>query len=174
MAMEHKAYAFDYQSFDRELRSMLESALMRDDPSELEKFIDGQRALLKDPYEGDPLEDGWRGLIETKDSHQYGQFALTKYYDPVQEMGLGDQWIDVQDLLLKQAGTDAPVLGRPIGPADRLFDPWKLGSYFQSEEEVRSHLGIVAGIGPKTEALRSLEEILRKASDGRRGLYVTF
>jgi hypothetical protein len=140
MTMEHKAFVFDTKAFDLEVRPVLERALSDGDTRGLVDFIRGNVDVLKDPYEGEPLNENWENSLQVRDPHQYGDFALTKYYDPRQDIGLGRDWEEVQSLLLAEIGTDLPILGRPIGPPNSLFDPGKMGSYFQSEADVRDHL----------------------------------
>jgi hypothetical protein len=62
-----------------ELHPLLEEALAADDPTELEAFIDENRAALTDPYEGDPLPEDWRAALENRDVHECGDYA----FDPV-------------------------------------------------------------------------------------------
>src|SRR5256885_898845 len=80
--MEHKAFLFAYDSFNAELRPVLEHALRSRDYGPLVSFISDNLADLRDPYEGRPLGADWEAMIETHDAHQYGDFSLTKYYDP--------------------------------------------------------------------------------------------
>ncbi len=172
MGMEHKAFVFRYDEFERELRPLLEDALARDSVEGLVAFIKADPASFRDPYEGDPLTDNWEDLLETKDVHQYGDFALTKYYNPSADIGLGQSWVTTQELLERNLGTSAPVLGRAIEFRDRVFDPGKMGSYFQSEQDVRHNLAAVEGMAGRD--LESLAALLRKAADDGAGLYVTF
>ena len=54
------------------------NALRSGDCGQLVEFIELERAELTDPYEGEPLPPDWEQLLEQKDTHQYGDFALTK------------------------------------------------------------------------------------------------
>lgn len=176
MAMEHKAFVFDFRSFEKELRPILERALSSNASSELLGFIEANRASLKDPYEGEPLEENWREMAEGQDVHQWGDFALTKYYEPSDDLGLGPTWEALQSLLLAKLGKDQPVLGRPVGPPTNPFDPGKMGAYFQTEEDVKANLSELQRLqsnGAGEQADR-LVEILRAAAARGRGLYVTF
>jgi hypothetical protein len=86
--MEHKAFVFDFRSFESELRPILEKALNDNESSELLRFIEANRAALKDPYEGEPLGEDWFEAAEGNDL-RWGDFALTKYYEPTDDVGLG-------------------------------------------------------------------------------------
>src|SRR5262245_24530781 len=173
--MEHKAYLFDYESFSRELKGILEAAIQTHDPAALVSFIRVNVGNLRDPYEGKPLERDWESLIETRDAHQYGDFALTKYYDPLVEIGLGTDWNSVQELIaLDRTLTESPILGSTIGPPDEPFDPGKMGSYFQTDRQVgESHEYLLKRAEQRRlESLASAIEMLQKALQAGTGLYV--
>jgi hypothetical protein len=137
--MEHKAFIFDYDSFSRELKPILETALQSGNSERLIVFIEANHAQLKDPYEGEPLDENWMETIDSQDPHQFGDFALTKYYDPANDTGLGADWQRVQDIL-PQDLTESPILGTPLGPKGNLFDPGKMGSYFQANDQVSRNI----------------------------------
>lgn len=174
--MEHRAFAFDYAAFADELKPLLERALADGDAAPLEAFVEDHRDALKDPYEGAPLGDDWRDLLENEDVHEYGDFALTRYYDPAADLGLGYDWEDVQVLLQRELRTDLPLLGEPVGPPKRRFDPGRSGSYFQSAAQVQRHLEQVEALARDRAELSgdldALLHVLRTAS--AKGLYVTF
>jgi hypothetical protein len=175
--MEHKAFLFDYDAFDQELRAILEDAVRSGDLSGLAIFISGNVSSLRDPYEGEPLSVDWEALVETQDSHQYGDFALTKYYNPTADIGLGTAWEHVEELLANDPLlTQSPILGNTIGPDDNPFDPGKMGSYFQSVQGVRQNHRYLLNLAKKgqSEELSSAIEMLHKAVDAKTGLYITF
>jgi hypothetical protein len=172
MSMEHKAFAFGYSEFQEELQETLNAALSTGATDPLVAFIRSRFHELRDPYEGEPLTEDWESLIEDRDAHQYGDFAITKYYDPRENLGLGRAWESVQTLLLNKLGVDSPLLGKPLGPASNFFDPGRIGSYFQSESDVRSNLLAIEKISdPEIEGVLRM---LRRAESVGRGLYVTF
>jgi hypothetical protein len=179
MSMDHKAYVFDYNAFTSELSGALLEALSTGHTDSLVKFIEGNRDSLTDPYEGEPLDESWRDLVETADAHTYGAFSLTKFYDPADNIGLSHHWDDVKTLLDSEIGNGAcVVLGTPFGPPGELFDPGKMGSYFQSPAEAEEHLSQLERLaGKKTELAPCLGEViemlLRAAAQGK-GLYITF
>jgi hypothetical protein len=175
--MEHKAFLFNYDSFQRELRPILEDALLTGDCGALVSFINANLGDLRDPYEGEPLGTDWESLIETQDAHQYGDFALTKYYDPTADIGLGAAWEIVQELIANDPTlTESPILGSTVGPKDDPFDPGKMGSYFQSANQVRDHHRYLLNRAKKerSDELSRAIQMLEEAAKAETGLYVTF
>jgi hypothetical protein len=175
--MEHKAFLFDYDSFERELRAILEDALRSGDHSGLVSFINANLGDLRDPYEGEPLGADWEAMIETQDPHQYGDFALTKYYNPTADIGLGAAWENLQELIANDPLlTESPILGSTIGLKDDPFDPGKMGSYLQSAQQVRQNQRYLANLAKKerAEVLNRAIQMLQEAVDANTGLYVTF
>ncbi|MEI7701437.1 MAG: hypothetical protein WCK86_16680 [Planctomycetia bacterium] len=175
--MEHKAFIFDFDTFERELQPLLEEALVSGDTKGLIAFVNDNLGDLKDPYEGQPLEVDWEAMIETADAHQYGDFALTKYYDPLKDIGIGVEWENVQDLISSDPDLpESPILGRTVGPSKVPFDPGKLGSYFQSLDQVRQNHQCLLNLAKKgrpTDFDRPVQ-MLAEAENAKRGLYVTF
>ena len=125
MAMEHKAYAFDWSDFDSHLHSILVKALTTNHTIDLEAFIDKHVAELTDPYQGEPLTTDWRDTMENQDVHEYGDFALTKFYDPSDSFGLGYEWMRLSEELPVDAAN--AVLGVSIGPLANVFNPGRYG-----------------------------------------------
>ena len=173
--MDHKAFIFDFASFDDELRAILERALETQSVEELSRFIDANLESLTDPYEGERLDESWKEMIEVADPHQYGDFALTKYYDPREDNGLSHGWEDVREKLIRHIGNAVPLLGSTVGPVSNVFDPGKMGSYFQSAAQVATSLDAVRQLtesGDSDAGLDRLRNLLESAVG--RGLYVTF
>ncbi|MBD2740414.1 hypothetical protein [Coleofasciculus sp. FACHB-1120] len=135
MSMEHKAFVFDYDSFIYELSNILRNALLTNNNEKLVSFIKQNINSLKDPYEGEALNTSWETMVEPKDPHQYGDFALMKFYDPQDDIGLGAmwEWENIQKIFKKECGKNSVILGTPFGSKDNYFDPGKMGSYFQSK-----------------------------------------
>src|SRR5262245_21828213 len=133
--MEHKAFLFAYEPFDAELRPLLEDDLRNHNYRKVRAFALANLDTPRDPYEGEPLRADWESLIETRDTHQYGDFALTKYYDPIADIGLGQSWEGLQELIEGEVPR-SPLLGSTIGPIGEPFDPGKMGSYFQNPGDV--------------------------------------
>jgi hypothetical protein len=181
MAMEHKAFVFDYDGFTGELSKALLAALQSGDVRGLREFITANLESLKDPYEGEPLDDDWESLVNPKDAHQYGDFALTKFYDPTADIGLAHRWEGLEQLLDTELGSGsgtAILLGKPFGPSKNPFDPGKMGAYFQSPGDVRENLRRLRELTLRKpelgEKLGAWIDVLDRASEEARGLYVTF
>lgn len=171
--MNHQAYAFDYAAFERELRPLLVRALASDDPQELGAWIDANLSQLGDPYEGEPLTADWRERLEAGDVQEFADFALGKFYDFDLEMGLSDDWYEVDDQL-QLAGLQSLVLGTALAG----FDPGRQGSFFQSEREAERSLAALTALVEREPQLSDLLApalgMLQQAVRAKRGLYVTF
>ena len=174
--LEHKAFLFDYPQFTCELLPILEHSLTTNDCAQLISFIWDNIGLLSDPYEGEPLTPSWEtDFIETADAHQYGDFALTKYYTPLNDIGLGYSWISVKDAIPDNKGL-SPILGSVIGSPDNPFDPGKMGSYFQSNMRVQKNFEFLQTITEQKtpEELDKAVGLLMQPFRLQKGLYVTF
>lgn len=168
--MEHKGYAFDWYAFERELYPTLMKALETGDLQEIIGFIERNRTQLTDPYEGYSLDEDWQSTLENRDVHEYGDYALTKYYTAGEPAGVGDAWMDLSDQLPEKISQ--AFLGEAIGPKHNLFDPGRMGSYFQRPEQVPASLEILANLHlPEVDAFRAL---LSKCAVEKLGVYITF
>jgi hypothetical protein len=175
--MQHKAFLFDYAAFDRELRPLLEGALYSGSTRELLSFLESNLHRLRDPYEGEPLNAEWHTLIQTPDIHHYGDFALTKYYDPTADIGLGTAWEEVQESLARDSRlATSPILGRTVGPDNDPLDPGKMGAYFQSPELVHANWLYLSHFAKKhpSDSLNKAVQMLHQATQAKKGLFVTF
>lgn len=177
MSMEHKAFLFDHERFEQELRPVLERALAKGTSEGLKRFIADHLQALKDPYEGLPLDEDWEDLLEIDEPDQYGDFALTKYYDPGQDIGLGSEWFSVQEIIeTKSPGASALLLGTPLRAGDAVFDPGKMGAYFSSPDNVLEGLRLLqdlTALGELPEA-SAVAGLFGKAASAGVGLYITF
>lgn len=170
MSMSHKAFAFDWIGFDRELAPTLALALKEDATAPLEAFIDDHLDDLCDPYEGEPLLIDWRALLSVGDVQEVSDFALTKYYRLVEDFGVGDNWLDLSTDLSESQ--QRALLGEPFGEKGHLFDPGRMGAYFQSPERVAEALRLLQVSGDER-----LEQFIGRLSEvvaAKKGLYVTF
>lgn len=179
MSMSHKAYAFDWDAFQRDdLPRLLDRALATEDLAPLAAYIKRNRENLKDPYEGDPLADDWQNHLENRDVHEYGDFALTRFYDPAEDCGLGHCWNRI-DRAIEEEDRDI-LLGLCLGPEHKRFDPGRYGSYFQPPGQVAQSLARLRGLDlswleERDKVLfRSFDGLLEECVDGGLGLYVTF
>ena len=163
MSMEHKAFDFDWESFQTEFFPIICSALASGDKSPLLNFIELNHKEITDPYEGEALDEEWQTDIAVLPIQEVADFALTKYYSVVDEFGIGESWIELSDKL-NQREVDA-LLGSSI----QGFDPGGYGSYFQSLSQLRKSI----------KDLTCVEDPIVKQHVGdlsrvTKGLYVTF
>ena len=176
MTMEHRAFRFDYASFSKDLKPILESALSTGNVEPLASFIETNSSLVKNPYDGGPLEENWQDAFDMNDPHQIGDVALTAYYDPSEDCGLGAEWemaATVIESVSKRIGF-SPVLGRSIESSGIHFDPGKMGSYFQSQHEVEIGVSALADSTAHDPRIAAITEMLEGAHRDHMGLYVTF
>lgn len=171
MLMSHKAFAFDWRRFESdELYPLIVSALESDEVACLIAYIEKYLTELKDPYEGEPLEQTWQELLENYDVHEYSDFALTRFYNPAADLGVAEAWLEIDNSLTE---TERGVfLGLPIHSTATVFDPGRMGSYFQTPEQVLNSLKIVAKLCIKP--VESFKKLLEDCSQNRLGIYVTF
>jgi hypothetical protein len=179
MSMDHKAYVFDYNAFNEELRPVLEASLRSGDVGPLLAFIREHFAELKDPYEGEPLGENWQDLLTYEDPQEYGDFALTKYYEPSDNLGVSTEWMELEEVLVEELeqGTDF-TLGDTVGPPGNVFDPGRMGSYFMTAGEVESrHDALQMLVAAKPELRPQLDRLINmygKLFRARKGAYQTF
>jgi hypothetical protein len=174
--MEHKAFVFDHEQFDRELRPMVVRALETDGWAEIDRFVDTHLGGLTDPYSGRPLAADWR-TAAAGGPEVHGAFALTRYYDRVANIGLHADWRPVFDALERAApGAGSLTLGDPIESGGRIFDPGRLGTYLQSPLRIRTNLVVLDRLlrehAELVEVVQPLAEMLFAGVP--KGLYVTF
>lgn len=77
MSKSHRAFVFDEAGFRRELAPLLQ----RNDSAGLQHFLHDHQAQLRNPETGAPLTDD--------DDHSAPEVALTAFYDPATDIGLG-------------------------------------------------------------------------------------
>jgi hypothetical protein len=160
---------FDWTAFHQQFSSVLMDSLLKNDPKALIEYGNKNLALLRDPYEGQPLGQDWTDRLETGDVQEVGDFVLTKFYDPADDMGLGTDWRYEEELA--EDGR-AALLGQAFGPPDQLFDPGRMGSYFQDLETTRNSQQVFSALAhPK---MKDFESLLCRAVQLNRGVYVTF
>jgi hypothetical protein len=176
MTMQHRAFLFDFVGFQSELAGILEAALQSGSAAALIRFVDERRSSLRDPYEGEPLPDDWQHLVDSMDPQQVGDVALTRYYNPQDDRGLGPAWEAAADSVERIATSlgYSPVLGRTIGPPGRHFDPGKMGAYVLSPADVENALDAIASSAIPTGRVDSLVQLLTDAKTQSLGVFVTF
>jgi hypothetical protein len=168
--MEHKAYAFDWTRFGRGLRPTFDLALYNDHPDVLEAYIDRHWRKLTDPYEGEPLTEDWRELLEAGDVQELADFAMTRYYQVRENCGIGYSWMQLSEELPEPIA--AALLGYAYPIDNATFDPGRMGAYFQCPGDVRRSLKALRGI--RRRELQGFRKLLERCVKKGKGLYVTF
>ena len=166
MSFSHKAFAFEWSVFELELAPKLKLGLQRGDTELLESFIEVHRSSLRDPYEGEPLPEDWKNLLEVGDVHELADFALTRYYQPSADFGVGEEW-SVLSEKVSEAERNAM-----LGSAFESLDPGRMGSYFQSSRAAVASLQALQNLS--AGAAETFKTGLRKAVNSGLGIYVTF
>lgn len=170
MSMCHKAYALDHEAFSAELAPILYRALETGLNDELSALIDDNLRMLTFPWDDTPLPADWRSALELGDTHELGDFALTKYYDAAEDCGLQEHWFAVENRL--SGPVRASLLGNVFGPSENVFDPGRMGSYFQTAALAGESLERLRdNTEPGTEPFL---ELLYQVVKSNRGVYVTF
>lgn len=178
--MEHKAYLFAFTDFESELYRPLCHSLVTEEAGPLVQFIDENWRWLKDPSEGEPISKSWRTQFQSSSIDDFGDLALTKYYDPRADFGLNHTWERVDDLLGEVCDDHtAIVLGYPLIAGNVTFDPGKMGSYFRSADHAEKHLDRVRSTSgsvaiSQRPMLSDLIALLQQAVVEKVGIYVTF
>jgi len=175
--MDHKAFLFDWKAFDKELRPILYEALESNSTRALADYVAANFEDLTDPYEGQPLAFNWCAHTEQGDPHKLGDLALTRYYNPADDIGLGSDWQEAQSVVsMKWPLATWPMLGNPLGPRDRPFDPGRMGSYFQDQDIVERNLKLTTELFSPIEnrLISRLIDMLSVAEVAKKGLYITF
>ena len=171
MSMAHKAFAFDWRAFEESLLPIIESALCVGEGEVVKEWCVRNRALLVDPYEGQPLPEDWESHLEVGDVQELADYALTAFYDPCDDLGLGDVWLALDERV--DPAISVALLGEAVGPAHTLFDPGRMGSYFVRPDQVKAVVDLL-----RSNDLVGLQEyaaaVERACVSSSRGLYVTF
>jgi hypothetical protein len=171
VSFDHKAFSFDWSSFQNELAPILTRALSAEEAAAVAAFVDSHLDSCSSPYDGEPLDTRWQETLENGDIQEVADFALTKYYDPSADHGLNGSWADVESSMAPLAR--AALLGSPfVAAAGALFDPGRMGSYFQSPEQVCASLETLRKLA--SPELSAFVEFLAVVVADSQGLYVTF
>jgi hypothetical protein len=170
MSFDHKAFEFEWESFSIELAPLLAASLSNNDTSKLHAFINSNVACCASPYDGEPLSQEWESLLEVGGVQEMADFALTKYYSPLNNFGLSENWVNLEALLNPEQ--KPALLGEPFGNAGSLFDPGCQGSYFQTPVIVANSVNVLAN--STSLEICKYSRVLGSVAAKKKGLYVTF
>jgi hypothetical protein len=169
----HRAYTLDVDAFARELRPTLDQAVTHGHAPALQAFIQANLPRLTDLRAGAvPLVETWGRTPPPADPQELAALALTAYYLPHHDVGLGALWQDaVLDLNAAFGDAGGPIV---LGAAMGAFDPGRRGSYLLTWAIVREHLTTLTRVPARTPAIDAVHRMLAAADRAGRGLYVTF
>ena len=181
MAMKHKAFIFDYDNFASQLKEILINSLLTKQKWDLIKFIQHNFREIKDPDQGCPLDQTWEELTSRNNVCEFADFALTKFYEPANNIGLNSEWQETKEALkdiFEIVESDNIILGDLVGMNNIYFNPKKTGSYFQTPQQIVSNIEIVNQcLEKKPEYFHDLKYLLfmlKSAANYQKGLYITF
>jgi hypothetical protein len=118
-------------------------------------------------------------LADDRQAEWYCEIAITKFYDPSEDIGLGYDWMDVSNWLVNEGYSSAEILlGLPLQKKGNTFDLGKMGTYFQSSETViKNRRAIDALLNEKVDLLSKINILLYMLDSAiatERGLYIWF
>ena len=116
------------------------------------------------------LPRNWHHLLVKRDVQEVADFALTLYYKPVENFGIGGAWLALSETISEEAAQ--AMLGTPLGPLRARFDPGRMGSYFQTPAMVGKSVEMLSRV--TQPAIRSYQELLQQCAAEKLGVYVTF
>ncbi|MCL1981929.1 MAG: hypothetical protein FWG53_02395, partial [Clostridiales bacterium] len=99
MSMLHKAFCFNTGSFRDELYPIIMKAAADGEISGIIAFIEGNIDSISSPYTEDPIEKDWISELEEVDFQSLADFALTRYYDICEDIGLEYSWAALSEYL---------------------------------------------------------------------------
>ncbi|WP_026503736.1 hypothetical protein [Butyrivibrio sp. NC3005] len=195
--IEHRAFLFDTDLFDRECRDLILNSGVKDEPGTVKKFVEDNSKRIKSPYWGDDIDQDWEDEMETKDVQEYADFAMTAYYNPSDDIGLEEQWDIVLEALNRLGFEQAQeaVLGKTVSKDGFTLDPGRCGFGILTAEEVSKIFYKLKELEPKidkadieemdlmlddmdesdlSEAFQRLLDIYRSAKIENKGLLLTF
>ncbi|MFB9235271.1 hypothetical protein ACFFWC_06925 [Plantactinospora siamensis] len=180
METEHRAFSFDFDGFMANLAPVLQRSLETGDAGALTRFIEANLDRLRSPYPGIAVPTPWPAMFEDEPAvHDLGDFALTRYYRPNDDLGLGSGWAEVYNVAADEVETDTDelIFGAWFGPEHNRFNPGRIGSFIRLWETVRRQREITAArirSGAYSDAVVALDRMLSAAGEQKQGLYVTF
>jgi hypothetical protein len=166
MSNLHKAFVFDEAAFRRDLAPLLD----RHDDTALEHFIDDHRGRLRSPRTGAALEQGWRDDTAYDGFGRRAALALTAYYDPTANIGLGSAASKCRFGLI-----DLYPEGRVFVGGGALGTP---EGHYQSASYVAESVAILerlrADFPLKAEIIDPVLTMLGAAAQAQQGLFLLF
>ena len=168
MSFDHKAYIFDWETFEKECAPKLSEAFKTENISIIEEFIQMNIRYIKSPYDGESISSDWKSHLENGGIQELTDYAITKYYDLETDFGLSGDWMNIEENLNSMQAS--ALLGVPFSVNGITFDPGLQGSYFQPPNIVQQSISSLAS--NNEPALAEFCKCLQGAAS--KGVYVTF
>jgi hypothetical protein len=150
MSIDHKAYLFRHDAFQKELADLLHRSLQTAEVGPLREFIDCHRKHLMDRGTDESLGENWEDEYGAESDVQvYADLALSKYFDLTEDLGFS-YGFDALGAYLATVPPLAPVAdclicGNLFGPAGRRLDTGSMGTGLLSAEEAAGFADLLAG-----------------------------
>ncbi|MCM0665580.1 hypothetical protein [Flavobacterium tyrosinilyticum] len=191
MSMEHKSFLFNTSAFTKELSEIILTAGETDNEKLLISFINQNLNDLKSPYSGEELTVEWIEELETEDIQELADFAMTKYYNPDEELGLSYSWellLESFDELDLKFNNEYYILGKSLDSEKFTLDPGRMGLGFIDSQQISSihkelislkqnFINIFETESLDKEVIQAYEELIEiyeEAKESNCGLLMTF
>jgi len=191
MSMEHKSFLFNTSAFTKELSEIILTAGETDNEKLLISFINQNLNDLKSPYSGEELTAEWIEELETEDIQELADFAMTKYYNPDEELGLSYSWellLESFDELDLKFNNEYYILGKSLDSENFTLDPGRMGLGFIDSQQISSihkelvtlkqnFINIFETESLDKEVIQAYEELIEiyeEAKESNCGLLMTF
>ncbi|WP_025699913.1 hypothetical protein [Paenibacillus durus] len=141
MGMEHKAYLFDTDNFNKELSNIIITSGATNDVDSLMVFIVEKIGTVRSVYTGELLNKEWEKELENGEVQELADFAMTCYYSPEKELGLSYAWdalLEALNMMSTKFHPDYYILGRPLESELFKLDPGGMGLGFVYAEDISS------------------------------------
>lgn len=137
--MEHKSFLFNTSAFKKELSEIILTAGDTENEDLLTCFINENLEDLKSPYSGEELTGEWEEELGTEDVQELADFAMTKYYNPDEELGLSYNWdtlLESFDKLDLKFNSEYYILGESLKSENFNLDPGRMGLGFVNSKDI--------------------------------------
>lgn len=189
--MNHKSFLFNTSDFSKELSEIILNAGNTGNEDLLISFINENLEHLKSPYSGEELFEDWTEELENENIQELADFAMTKYYNPDEELGLSHNWdslLQSFDKLDLKFNADYYILGKSLKFNNFTLDPGMMGLGFISSDHISSMYLELLNLKPRfidifetndldSELINSFEKLIKMykgANEAECGLLMTF
>lgn len=135
--MGHKAFVFDTQTFHKMIEPIMAASV--NNPETARQFICEHLDLLQSPYTGETLDEDWENESDKLTLQVYFDILLTACYDAEDDMGLGELWDAVNEVIGEMDILETPqiaVLGKEVVVGNITVDPGMMGLGIVESDEV--------------------------------------